>query len=106
MQDGICKSDIDDALLNLEFSKMEIKRHGGPWALIWLRQALCGWIHDKKPWNMLLFRPYFDALKQELKNNDRFFENLLQQEFIDNPHRALVTIKPEKNFNMIKEKEA
>ncbi|GHV22055.1 peptidase M16 [Spirochaetia bacterium] len=106
IHDEIPKADIEAALLNLEFSKREIKRPGGPWALVWLRQSLRGWIHGKKPWDMLLFRPYFDALKQEIKNNGRFFEDLLQKEFIYNPHRALVTIIPEKDFNAKKEKEA
>ncbi|MDR0718943.1 MAG: insulinase family protein [Treponema sp.] len=104
VKEGIPKEEIEAALLSLEFSHKEIKRSGGPYSLVWLRRSLCGWLHGAKPWETLVFTPNFEALKEKIAGNGRFFEELIQKYFLDNPHRAFIEIKPEKDF--LKKKEA
>ncbi|MDR2445567.1 MAG: insulinase family protein [Spirochaetaceae bacterium] len=101
---GIPKEEIESAMLSLEFSNREIKRIHGPRSLVWLRRSLRGWIHGASPWKTLLFVPKFEKLKKAIENDDRFFEKLIQRIFLDNPHRALVILRPEKDFLSKKEK--
>jgi Zn-dependent M16 (insulinase) family peptidase len=103
-EEGIPKQEIEAALLGLEFSSREIKRAHGPWSLIWLRRSLRCWIHGDTPWSALLFNPSFDKLKKDVAQDDRYFEKFIKTELLDNKHRALVIIKPEKDF--LKKKEA
>ena len=100
---GIPKEEIESAMLSLEFSNREIKRTQGPRSLVWLRRSLRGWIHGSPPWETLLFVPKFEDLKKSIENDERFFEKLIQKIFLDNPHRALVILRPQKDFLLKKE---
>ncbi|MDR0313432.1 MAG: insulinase family protein [Treponema sp.] len=104
VEKGIPKEEVEAALLSMEFSHREIRRSGGPFSLVWMRRSLRCWLHGGKPWDSLLFAPLFDGLKQRLVKNPRFFETVIQKYFLDNPHRALVIVKPEKDF--LEKKEA
>ncbi|AEF82721.1 insulinase family protein [Leadbettera azotonutricia] len=103
-KEGIPKEEIEAALLSMEFSHREIRRSGGPFSLVWMRRSLRGWLHGANPWSSLLFAPYFAELKQKLASDPHYFEKLIKKYFIDNPHRACVIIKPEKDF--LEKKEA
>jgi Zn-dependent M16 (insulinase) family peptidase len=101
---GIPKEEVEAALLSMEFSHREIRRSGGPFSLVWMRRSLRCWLHGGTPWDSLLFAPLFDGLKQCLSSNPRYFEELIQKFFLDNPHRALVIVEPQKDF--LEKKEA
>lgn len=98
VKEGIPKEEIEATLLSLEFSNREIRRSGGPWSLAWLQRSLRAWLHGGKPWDRLLFIPAFTTLKQHLAEEPRYFEALIQKYFLDNPHRALIAVKPEADF--------
>jgi Zn-dependent M16 (insulinase) family peptidase len=99
VRDGIAPEEIEAAILSLEFSNREIKRAGGgPYALVWLRRSLRGWLHGRNPWDTLLFMPALTALKAQLANNPRYFEELIQTQLLDNQHRAMVIIAPETDY--------
>ncbi|MDR2494549.1 MAG: insulinase family protein [Spirochaetaceae bacterium] len=97
-EEGIPKEEIEAALLLLEFSHREFKRADGPWSLMWLQRSLRGWLHGAKPWERLLFMPAFTALKARIAADSRYFENLMKKYLLDNPHRALVAMKPDEDF--------
>jgi Zn-dependent M16 (insulinase) family peptidase len=92
--EGIPAAEIEAALLALEFSNREVRRAGGPYSLSWLRRSLRGWLHGAAPWETVLFRPAFSALKAKLAADPRYFEGLIRRYFLDNPHRALVIVEP------------
>ena len=96
--EGIPKGEIEAALLNMEFSQREIRRSGGPFSLVWMRRSLKSWIHGGTPWESLLLEPALNELKKNIGTNDRYFESLIQQYLLDNPHRALVTVEPREDF--------
>jgi Zn-dependent M16 (insulinase) family peptidase len=98
VKEGIPKEEIEAALFSLEFSHREIKRAQGPLSLVWLRRAMRGWIHGALPWETLLFVPHFEHLRKSIENDERFFEKLIQKIFLDNPHRALIILRPKKDF--------
>ncbi|GHV83800.1 peptidase M16 [Spirochaetia bacterium] len=105
VREGIPKEEIEAALLLLKFSHKEIKRAGGPWSLVSMRRCLRGWLNGFLPWDTLLFSPRIEAIKKEIANDSRYFEKIIQKEFLDNPHRALVILESDKKFLSAKEKE-
>jgi Zn-dependent M16 (insulinase) family peptidase len=96
--EGIPKEEIEAALSFMEFSQREIKRSHGPFSLVWMRRTLRTWLHGGKPWDGLLLTPTLETLKQRLAENSRYFESLIQKYMLDNPHRALVMLEPQKDF--------
>jgi Zn-dependent M16 (insulinase) family peptidase len=103
VSEGIPKEEIEAALLFMEFSQREIKRSSGPFSLVWMERVMRSWLHRSKPWESLLLVPAMNELKQCLAANDRYFESLIQQYLLDNPHRALVTLEPQKKFLSLQE---
>jgi Zn-dependent M16 (insulinase) family peptidase len=104
-RDGIKREDVESALCALEFSHRELKRPGGPIALVWMQRALNGWLHGAKPWETMLFVPRFERIKANLAQNPRFFEEKIEKYLLNNQHRALICVEPEKGFLEKKEAE-
>ncbi len=100
---GIPPEEIEAALVSMEFSNREIKRVGGPFSLVWMQKALRGWLHGTKPWETLLFLPAFNKMKADAAADTRFFEKLIRKYFLDNPHRALISVEPQADFLSNKE---
>jgi Zn-dependent M16 (insulinase) family peptidase len=103
VREGIPKEEIEAALLSMEFSNREIRRAGGPYSLVWMQRAFQGWLYGAGPRDGLLFAPLFTRLKERIAAEERFFESLIQKYLLDNPHRALVTVKPGKDFREARE---
>jgi Zn-dependent M16 (insulinase) family peptidase len=82
----------------MEFSQREIKRANGPYSLVWMRRSLRGWLHGCKPWESLLYEPAMKKIKENLSNDSKYFESLIQKYLLDNQHRALVIIEPKEEF--------
>ena len=96
--EGIPQEEIEAALLSLEFSNREIRRAGGPYSLVWLQRSFRGWLHGAKPWDTLLFVPWFDQLKERLNEDSRYFESLIEKYLLHNPHRILLSMEGEEDF--------
>ena len=105
VREGIPKEEIEAALLGMEFSQREIRRSGGPFSLVWMRRSMRTWIHGGRPWDSLLVSPPFEELKRNLNKDPRYFEKMISRYFLDNPHKALVTIMPTEDFLSKKEDE-
>ncbi|MDR2942870.1 MAG: insulinase family protein, partial [Treponema sp.] len=98
VEHGIPAEEIEAALLSMEFSQKEIRRSGGPFSLVWMRRSLRSWLHGAKPWEGLLIDRAIAKIKENLAGNPRYFESLIQKYLLDNPHRALVILKPSRGF--------
>jgi len=98
VSEGIPTDEIEAALLSLEFSQREIRRSGGPFSLVWMRRSMRAWLHGCKPWESLLISPSIAKLKENIANDKRYFEKLIQKYLLDNPHRALVVLEPTDGF--------
>jgi hypothetical protein len=105
VSEGIPPQEIEAALLSMEFSQREIRRSSGPFSLVWMRRSLRTWLHGCKPWESLLIEPAINKVKENLAADNRYFESLIKKYFLDNPHRALVIIEPQKDFLSKQEKE-
>jgi len=98
VQDGFHLDLIEGVLRRFEFSNKEIKG-GGPFGLRLLRKIARGWLHHLEPTRTLSFDEPMKNLRNKLEQNPRFFQELVQQYLIDNPHRSLVVVYPDAEQN-------
>ena len=97
-REGIPKEEIEAALFDIEFSNREINRSGGPLSVVLMRRTLRSWFYEGKPWDSLLLVPPLLELKRLIKKDGRYFEKMIRHYLLDNPHRAKITMEPEKGF--------
>ncbi len=92
---------IDKTLLQASINAMEFKLREAdfgllPRGLIYGLRSLRTWLYDGDPNIYLRYEDDLQAVKDGL--NSGYFENLLQKYFIDNPHKVLITLSPDKNI--------
>lgn len=105
-REGIPKREVEAALFSMDFANREEKRSGGPWSLNLLCRSLRGWLHGAKPWELMVFDAPFAALKNKIAEDGRYLESVIRRELLDNPHRTLLCVRPERAFVARREKAA
>lgn len=95
---GIESEELETAVRSIDFSNREVRRSGGPFALTLMRRSLRGWIHGFGPSATLRYVPAFDEVKRKLSEDPTYLVRLIRAWFIDNPHRALVTVYPDADY--------
>src|SRR5207253_10848756 len=91
---GVDQSMVDAAIHHLEFEKRERSNAGFPYALRLLFASMPAYLYGADPFSALNFDKDLEHL-QKARQEGRFFENLIQAELLDNPHRALLTVVPD-----------
>ena len=91
---GLDQSQVDAAIRHLEFEKRERSNAGFPYALKVLFACMPQYRHGGDPYGALNFDADLEHL-QRVRTEGRFFENLIRAELLDNPHRVLLTIRPD-----------
>jgi Zn-dependent M16 (insulinase) family peptidase len=92
--EGLDKAHVDAAIHRLEFEKRERSNAGFPFALKTLFNLLAPFQYGGDPYSALNVDADLEHLEQA-RTEGRFFELLIQAELLDNPHRVLLTIKPD-----------
>ena len=92
--EGVDQAHVDAVIHRLEFEKRERSNAGFPYALKVLFTCLAPYYYGGDPYDALNFDADLEHLQKARKEN-RFFENLMRKELIDNTHRALLTIEPD-----------
>ena len=92
--DGVDQTQVDAAIHHLEFEKRERSNAGFPYSLKVLFTALAPYYYGGDPYDALNFDADLARLEKD-RNEGRFFENLIQAELLDNPHRGLLTVVPD-----------
>ncbi len=95
---GINRNDIEAALNIIEFIFRENNTGSYPRGLIMMLRALNSWLYDRDPLMLVAFEGPLDRVKTEIKNNPRYFEELINRYFLDNPHRTTGILRPEKGL--------
>ena len=93
-EQGVDASQVDAAIHHLEFEKRERSNAGLPYALRILFASLPAYQYGGDPLSSMDFDADLEHLERA-RTEGRFFENLIQAELLDNPHRALLTIVPD-----------
>ncbi|HET9781950.1 MAG TPA: insulinase family protein [Candidatus Dormibacteraeota bacterium] len=96
--DGLDESQVDAAIHHLEFEKRERSNAGFPYALGVLFAMKPAYLYGGDSFAALDFDKDLEHL-QKARGEGRFFENLIRAELLDNPHRALITVVPDKDMD-------
>jgi Zn-dependent M16 (insulinase) family peptidase len=94
-QEGISHDAIESALHQMELHRSEITGNGSPYGLTLFTRAGLPRLHGVAPENTLLIHTLFQAIRERLKQQPRYLEELIDQYFINNTHRVTVVMKPD-----------
>jgi Zn-dependent M16 (insulinase) family peptidase len=93
--DGIDPQTIEAAVNTVEFQLRENNTGSYPRGLVVLFRALDTWLYGEDPLAPLMFESPLHAVKQRLHNGERFFERMIKERLLRNPHRTTVVLVPD-----------
>lgn len=95
VENGINKKALEAGINYHEFRFREADFGNYPKGLMYGLQLFDSWLYDdEKPFIHMQALPTFEFLKEQI--NTGYFEQLIQQYLLDNPHASIVIVKPEK----------
>ncbi len=98
VENGINKRTVLAGLNSLEFRMREADYGGLSKGLIAGLNAMNTWLYDDNgAFDMLCYQQYFDKLRTLI--DEGYFEKLIKEKLLDNPHGATVVMVPEKGKN-------
>src|SRR5690606_12721297 len=92
---GLDPAMIEAALNTSEFQMRELNTGSFPRGLLLMLVALNSWLYGGDPLEPLAFEKALAEVKQNLADNPRYFENLIDELLIKNQHRATVILEPD-----------
>lgn len=97
-EEGVPQGDIDAALMSAEFANREIVRAGGgPYSLVLLDRALCGWSYGGNPAAMLFYRAAFDRIRRNLETAG-YTESLIRKYLLENRNCSFTAVFPSRSY--------
>lgn len=96
--DGIDPLTIEAAVNTYEFQVRELNTGSFPRGILLMLWALRKWLYGGDPISAMGFEAPLNALKQQLAADPRYFEGLIQDLLLDNPHRATVVMEPKEGL--------
>ena len=93
-KDGLDPDTIAASLNTIEFHLRERNTGRFPRGLALMLSALGVWVYDGDPISGLAFEAPLAALKADVAAG-RYFETLIEEHLLKNPHRASVTLRPD-----------
>lgn len=94
---GLDKQDIDNAIKQQLFKLKEIPG-GIPNGLRALLKCLRTWLFGGSPFDTVLLSEPVKLLTDALEKNNRYFEDWMRKNLLENPHRLLLTVTPHEKF--------
>ena len=95
VEDGIDRKALEAGINYHEFRFREADFGNYPKGLMYGLDLFDSWLYDeKKPFIHMQAIPTFAFLKEQI--GTRYFEHLIQQWILDNPHGSMVIVKPER----------
>lgn len=92
---GLHPDDIRAGINSVEFDLRENNTGSYPRGLVIFFEALSTWLYEGDPLAHLPFEGPLARLKARLAAGEKVFEALICTHFLDNPHRALVILRPD-----------
>jgi hypothetical protein len=97
-EEGIDYQQLESVCHQIELSQREISDDHYPYGLQLILTALPGAIHHQDPVQLLDIDPYLTLLREKIQNPD-YIKQLIHDLLLDNPHRLLLTVKPDNRLN-------
>jgi len=106
--EDLAKDRIDREVLEASFNTFEFRMResnsgGYPRGLSYMLSALNFWLYDGDPLEPLKFEKPLRRVRQSFDTDPRFFEKLIEENFLNNPHRAVVIMEPEAGYSRLEE---
>ncbi len=92
---GIEAEMIEAAVNTVEFRLRENNTGGFPRGLALMLRAMTSWLHERDPLAPLAFEAPLAALRERIARGQPWFEQLIRQWLLENPHRATVLLEPD-----------
>ena len=97
VKDGISKNSLYAALNNLEFKYREADFGSYPKGLMYGLQALDSWLYDAgRPFMHIEALSTFTKLREKVETG--YFEQLIAEQMLGNPHKLILTMLPVKGL--------
>ncbi len=96
VKEGLDQASILAAIHHDEFQYREADYGRSPKGLVYALTAMDTWLYDRKPWEYLFCMQCYQELREDAKHG--YFEKLISELLLDNPHAALVICKPERGL--------
>lgn len=100
---GIENDDIEAAINSMEFYLRENNSGSYPRGLLLMLKALTTWLYGGDPLALLPFEQPLQQLKDQLAQKQPVFEDLITQNFLDNPYRTRLTLVPDTELERSRE---
>jgi len=95
---------IEGVLHQVEFHGKEIVRGSYPYGISLMGNVFQTWLYDGDPLIGLDFPQAIENIRGRWTADPQIFQKMIQQWFLDNPHRVLAIMEPDPDFNDKKEK--
>ena len=92
---GIDPATVAASMNTVEFQLRENNTGSYPRGLIVMLRALSTWLYDQDPFSMLRLDAPMAQIKGKVQSGERYFEGLIKDYFVDNPHRVTVMLEPD-----------
>ncbi len=102
---GIDKETIAASLNTIEFSLRENNTGSFPRGIFTMIKVLTTWLHDGDPIETLAFEAPLQSIKKRFNEGKTYFENLIKDFFLGNPHRSIILLEPDGELNQRKVEE-
>lgn len=90
--EGLDRKLVESSVNIFEFHLREANYGNRPKGLIYNIKCLDSWLYDEDPLMHLAYEPALDKIKQVFRQG--YFEKLIQTCLLNNPHQALVMLRP------------
>jgi Zn-dependent M16 (insulinase) family peptidase len=103
-QGGLEPDMVEASVNTIEFRLRENNTGSYPRGLALMLRALTTWLYDADPVLPLRFEAPFETIKERLAAGEPYFENLIREYLLDNPHRVTVILEPDPALREAKER--
>lgn len=103
--EGLPGDVVEAAVNSVEFALRENNSGRFPVGLSVMLRSLTTWLHDGNPLQPLSFEEPLNVIKKAIKEKTGYFESLIKQWFVDNPHRVMVVLTPDTGLAARQEEE-
>ena len=101
---GVSQSDIDSAVMGIDFALREVNRFWGPYSIQLMEKALKGWTNGDSCSLHLNPITSFEKVKQLVKSDSDYVRKLIKKYFIDNKITVKFVCEPSSQYFKEREK--
>ncbi|MBN1614873.1 MAG: insulinase family protein [Deltaproteobacteria bacterium] len=96
--EGFDRELIEGTLHQIEFHGREIVRGGLPYGIALMGRVFHSWLYDGDPLANLHFSRLIEKIRRRWEEKPALFQEGLRRWLIDNPHRLLAVMEPDRDY--------